>query len=109
MFGDILDPNSQVWKARESQRRYALLGYLDTRPRTTYAMRVANPNEEIRASEDPMHHGGGHGGGHDDEHHDDGHTGEGEPHATYVDPTKQVTDDGYALSLRVLSQVGAMA
>lgn len=105
VFGDILDPASAVSKARESQRRYALLGYLDTRPRTTYAMRVANPNEKIRASVDPLDHGGGHGG----ENQNNGHAGDAGAHAAYVDPAKRVADSGYALSLRVLSQVGAMA
>ncbi|MGV6815480.1 MAG: TAT-variant-translocated molybdopterin oxidoreductase, partial [Phycisphaerales bacterium] len=67
-FGDILDPNSRVSQEKESGRSYLLLGYLNTRPRTTYMMRVRNPNPAIRAFEhDPMSHGGhdeGSGAGH---------------------------------------------
>ncbi len=110
-FGDILDPESQVSKEKESGRSYLLLGYLNTRPRTTYMMRVRNPNPAIRAFEhDPMDHGshGDHGGGHDTGHdeHNDGHEsdGHGETHgAAYIDRAKQYFDQGYSMSLKVLS------
>jgi molybdopterin-containing oxidoreductase family iron-sulfur binding subunit len=39
-FGDINDPQSDVAKAKASPRHYALLGELNTKPRTTYLARV---------------------------------------------------------------------
>ncbi|MCB4823478.1 4Fe-4S dicluster domain-containing protein [Roseicella aerolata] len=39
-FGDVNDPASTVSRARREGRHYALLGHLDTRPRTTYLARV---------------------------------------------------------------------
>ncbi|MFG0313913.1 MAG: TAT-variant-translocated molybdopterin oxidoreductase [Phycisphaerales bacterium] len=112
-FGDILDPTSRVSKERESGRSYLLLGYLGTRPRTTYMMRVRNPNEAIRHREhDPLDHGGhhgddSHGGGHGDDHngHDD-HGGESHS-SSYIDRTKRFMDQGYSMSLKVLSGVHA--
>jgi len=41
-FGDLNDPHSQVRIAKSSPRNYALLGELDTRPRTTYLARIVN-------------------------------------------------------------------
>ncbi len=97
-FGDILDPKSQVSRDRASGRTYMLLGYLNTRPRTTYMMRVRNPNEAIRVYDehDPLDHG--HGDGHEENHdgHDHAHA------AAYIDTVKKYTDQGYSLSLKVL-------
>jgi Fe-S-cluster-containing dehydrogenase component len=42
VFGDLADPGSQVAQLQADPRRYALLGHLDTRPRTTYLARVRN-------------------------------------------------------------------
>lgn len=39
-FGDLHDPDSEVARLRGSPRHYALLGELNTRPRTTYLARV---------------------------------------------------------------------
>ena len=97
-FGDILDPASQVHRDRESGRTYMLLGYLNTRPRTTHMMRVRNPNEAIRVYDayDPLDYG--HGGG-DGDGHAEGH---GEQASAYIDNAKKYTDQGYSLSLKVL-------
>jgi molybdopterin-containing oxidoreductase family iron-sulfur binding subunit len=46
VFGDLNDPRSQVRIAKSSPRNYALLGDLDTRPRTTYLARIVNTAEE---------------------------------------------------------------
>jgi molybdopterin-containing oxidoreductase family iron-sulfur binding subunit len=46
VFGDLNDPRSQVRIAKSSPRNYALLGDLDTRPRTTYLARIVNTSEE---------------------------------------------------------------
>ncbi|HEY1888917.1 MAG TPA: 4Fe-4S dicluster domain-containing protein [Steroidobacteraceae bacterium] len=45
-FGDLNDPRSQVRIAKSSPRNYALLGDLDTRPRTTYLARIVNTAAE---------------------------------------------------------------
>ncbi len=95
VFGDLLDESSKVAKAAKDGRSYALLGYLNTRPRTTYQVAIANPNPRLRAPvEDPFHHGGSHG--------DDHHDGHGDDHASFLDPFKKQSDGGYAVSLRVL-------
>jgi molybdopterin-containing oxidoreductase family iron-sulfur binding subunit len=46
-FGNINDTTSAVAKLKNDPRDYALLGELNTRPRTTYLAAVRNPNPEI--------------------------------------------------------------
>ncbi len=47
VFGDLNDPESRVNRAKSSPLDYALLAELNTRPRTTYAALVLNPDEEL--------------------------------------------------------------
>ena len=47
VFGDLKNAQSEVGKRKASPLDYALLDELNTRPRTTYAARVVNPNPEI--------------------------------------------------------------
>ena len=49
VFGDINDPNSRVARMKAEQLNYAMLGDLNTRPRTTYLAALRNPNPEIEA------------------------------------------------------------
>ena len=46
-FGDVRDEKSKVSVLKASDRNYDLLPELNTRPRTTYLMRLRNPNPEI--------------------------------------------------------------
>ncbi|MGD9688609.1 MAG: TAT-variant-translocated molybdopterin oxidoreductase [Phycisphaerales bacterium] len=96
-FGDILDAvshngkGSRVRQERDHQRSYLLLGFLNTRPRTTYMIGMKNPNKNLRAPEmnplgevfDPGHH-----------HEHDGHN-----HAS----SGRAGQPGYRLSLPVLT------
>lgn len=106
-FGDLLDEHSRVRTERENHRSYLLLGYLNTRPRTTHMLRVRNPNPALRASVDPLHGHGGHGNSHDNGH--GASPPEGPQHGFLYDPRKKREDDGYALSLRVLDAMGVNA
>jgi MoCo/4Fe-4S cofactor protein with predicted Tat translocation signal len=47
VFGDLNDPGSRVARLQEEERNYALLGDLNTRPRTTYLAAVRNVNPEL--------------------------------------------------------------
>lgn len=47
VFGNLKDPESRVAKLRDNERSYSLLGYLNTRPRTTFMGRIRNPNPEM--------------------------------------------------------------
>jgi molybdopterin-containing oxidoreductase family iron-sulfur binding subunit len=47
VFGNLKDPKSRVAKLKANPRNYALLGELNTEPRTTYLTAVRNPNPEL--------------------------------------------------------------
>ena len=47
VFGNINVPNAQVARLKAEQRNYALLGELNTRPRTTYLTALRNPNPAL--------------------------------------------------------------
>ncbi|MBX3388747.1 MAG: TAT-variant-translocated molybdopterin oxidoreductase [Phycisphaeraceae bacterium] len=124
IFGDILDINteytdaeghkrkgSRVHHSRRSRRSYLLLGYLNTRPRTSHLLRVNNPNPALvdatrkNAWDHPFHgsHDAGHEGGHGSPEHE---TPAGSKEHAFFDRRRKSEDKGYALSLSVLSGGG---
>ncbi|MGI9025794.1 MAG: TAT-variant-translocated molybdopterin oxidoreductase [Burkholderiaceae bacterium] len=48
-FGDLNDPSSRVKALKRSPLNYALLGELNTKPRTTYLAKLTNPNPDVAA------------------------------------------------------------
>jgi molybdopterin-containing oxidoreductase family iron-sulfur binding subunit len=46
-FGDVSDPASEVSQLKKLSHNYSILGYLDTKPRTTYLARIRNPNPKM--------------------------------------------------------------
>ncbi len=110
VFGDILDPASQVSKLREGGRSYMLLGYLNARPRTSHLIRVRNPNPAIRAHANPFYgHGAdtGSDASHGSNHNADELDASEQHSSAYIDGMKKFMDDGYSMSLRVLSGIHA--
>ena len=78
VFGNILDKDSAVMQAKAREQDYAVLGYLNVRPRTTYSGKLRNPNPkmpdykelpasriEYKKKNEPQVHGDGHDHGHD--------------------------------------------
>ena len=49
-FGDLNDPASRVKALKASPLNYALLGELNTQPRTTYLAKVTNPHPDVTAT-----------------------------------------------------------
>ena len=47
VFGNVKDPESAVSKLKATERDYAVLGYLNVRPRTTYLGKLRNPNPKM--------------------------------------------------------------
>jgi len=119
VFGDRLDTTntyedgrtgSRVHASTNSHRAYALLGFLNTRPRTSHLMALRNPNPALVGAdrkhyweEDFMHHGHGEGEGHDDHGHgDDGHSHGAAP------SRRSYLKKGAKLSLTVLDGVSGV-
>ncbi len=50
VFGDILNPEAEVYKRKAQVNKYGLLEDLNVRPRTTYLAKIWNPNPEIKES-----------------------------------------------------------
>jgi molybdopterin-containing oxidoreductase family iron-sulfur binding subunit len=47
VFGNLNDPESEVGRLHRDERRYDLLHFLGTRPRTAYLVRIRNPNPAL--------------------------------------------------------------
>jgi molybdopterin-containing oxidoreductase family iron-sulfur binding subunit len=72
VFGDLSDGESRVAKLQASGRSYALLGEINTQPRTQYLAKIRNPHPALAVARVKAH--GDHGHGHDHEHgHEEGH------------------------------------
>ncbi len=49
VFGNLLDPESAVSKAKRNNRNYSMLGELNLRTRTTFMARIRNPHPDLAA------------------------------------------------------------
>lgn len=82
-FGDMNDKNSEVYKAKTTERSYTLLDSIQVLPSVSYGVMVRNVDEKINPEQkpfEPKHHGGH---GHDDHGHGDGHGGHGKGHGDH--------------------------
>jgi molybdopterin-containing oxidoreductase family iron-sulfur binding subunit len=52
IFGDLSDDASQVHRLQQSDRAYAILAELNTRPRTVYLASVRNPNPKLQPTDE---------------------------------------------------------
>jgi molybdopterin-containing oxidoreductase family iron-sulfur binding subunit len=52
VFGDLADTTSKVSRLKSHPLNYAMLGHLNTRPRTTYLAAVHNPNPALDPGEE---------------------------------------------------------
>jgi hypothetical protein len=60
VFGNINDPKSRVSALKAEAHNYAVLGDLNTRPRTTYLAAIKNPSADlgpVRLHEETVEHG----------------------------------------------------
>jgi molybdopterin-containing oxidoreductase family iron-sulfur binding subunit len=79
VFGDLADPESRVSKLQAGKRSYALLGEINTQPRTQYLARIRNPHPALAVARMKPHGEHGHGEEHG---HEEGHEHkEGAEHA----------------------------
>jgi MoCo/4Fe-4S cofactor protein with predicted Tat translocation signal len=105
--GGTTRTGSRVHNLRENGRSYMLLGYINTRPRTTHMAGIRNPNpallteDRLERQKNPFHHGG-HDGGGEGEHHAPEAAPAKQARGNEFDPAKTITDSGYKLSLAVL-------
>ena len=49
VFGNLHDPQSRVAQAKQRPLDYGMLAELNTRPRTTYAAKLRNPNPQLQS------------------------------------------------------------
>jgi molybdopterin-containing oxidoreductase family iron-sulfur binding subunit len=108
VFGNILDPKSEVSLAKARAQDYALLGYLNIRPRTTYLGKLRNPNPKMpdyaalpqsRVEYNKKNHPAGH----------DDHGGAGEHAPAHGTEEKSMKKSPGHTGLAVANRVGGLS